>query len=132
MGRTPYLLDTHTLVWALTEPRRLSRRARAALESWDSKLIASAVSGFELANKRRIGKLADLDGLLTGYEKHVLALVSEELPITAGHALEAGRLAWDHRDPFDRIIAAQALVEGYTLVTADSAFSALPGLDILW
>ncbi|MEA5453949.1 type II toxin-antitoxin system VapC family toxin [Sinomonas sp. JGH33] len=97
-----------------------------------SPLLASAVSGYELANKRRIGKLPDLHGLLTGYEKHILALVSEELPVTGGHALEAGRLAWFHRDPFDRIIAAQALVEGYTLVTADPAFLALPGLDVLW
>ena len=132
MGRAPYLLDTHVLVGALTEPERLSRKSRNALESWDSKLVASAVSAHELSNKRRIGKITHLEGLFTGYEKHVLALVSDQIPITAQHALEAGRLAWNHRDPFDRLLAAQALVEGFTLVTADPVFSALDGLDILW
>lgn len=132
MGRAPYLLDTHVLVWALTEPERLSRKSRNALESWDSKLIASAVSAYELTNKRRIGKIKQLEGLLTGYEKHVLALVSNQIAITGQHALEAGRLDWSHRDPFDRLIAAQALVEGFTLITSDPAFSALDGLDILW
>lgn len=132
MGKPPYLLDTHALVWALTEPRRLSRKARNTLESWDSVLVASAVSAYELTYKRRMGRLPGLDGLFVGYRRHILELVGEELSITGIHALEAGQLEWEHRDPFDRLIAAQALVEGLTLITADPAFSGLEGVEVLW
>ena len=132
MGKPPYLLDTHALVWALTEPRKLSRKAKNAVESWDSVLVASAVSAYELIYKRHMGRLSGLDGLFVGYRRHVLELVGEELPISGIHALEAGQLGWEHRDPFDRLLAAQALVEGFTLVTADPAFSGLDGLEVLW
>ena len=132
MGKPPYLLDTHALVWALTEPRKLSRKAKNAVESWDSVLVASAVSAYELTYKRHMGRLSGLDGLFVGYRRHVLELVGEELPISGIHALEAGQLGWEHRDPFDRLLAAQALVEGFTLVTADPAFSGLDGLEVLW
>lgn len=132
MGRPAYLLDTHALVWGLTEPECLSDPARDALESWESRLLASAVSAYELAYKRRIGRLKGLDGLLTAYEKHALRLVSEHVPITAAHALAAGSLAWTHRDPFDRILAAQALIEAVPLVTADPAFGDVEGLEVLW
>ncbi|MDQ4489000.1 type II toxin-antitoxin system VapC family toxin [Sinomonas sp. ASV486] len=132
MGKPPYLLDTHALVWALTEPRRLSRKAKNALESWDSVLLASAASAYELSYKRRMGRLPGLDGLFVGYRRHVLELVSEEIGISGVHALEAGQLDWGHRDPFDRLIAAQALVEGFGLITADPAFRDVEGLDVLW
>ncbi|WP_369045394.1 type II toxin-antitoxin system VapC family toxin [Sinomonas sp. P10A9] len=132
MGKPPYLLDTHALVWALTEPRRLSRKAKNALESWDSVLLASAASAYELSYKRRMGRLPGLDGLFVGYRRHVLELVSEEIGISGVHALEAGQLDWGHRDPFDRLIAVQALVEGFGLITADPPFRDVEGLDVLW
>ncbi|KHL04011.1 type II toxin-antitoxin system VapC family toxin [Sinomonas humi] len=132
MAGPAYLLDTHVLVWALTEPQRLSRRARGALESWDSRLRASAVSAYELSFKHQMGRLPDLEGLFVGYQKHVLALVSDEIQVSGSHALEAGQLAWENRDPFDRLIAAQAFVEECTLITADRKFSTLSGLDVLW
>lgn len=132
MGKPPYLLDTHVLVWALTEPRKLSRKAKNALESWDSALVASAASAYELSYKRRVGRLPGLEGLFVGYRRHILELVSEEISVSGIHALEAGTLGWEHRDPFDRLIAAQALVEGLCLITADPAFGAVEGLDVLW
>ncbi|GAB4098326.1 type II toxin-antitoxin system VapC family toxin [Sinomonas halotolerans] len=132
MGRPPYLLDSHALVWALTEPRKLSRKAKNAIESWESILIASAVTAYELSYKRRAGRLPGLEGLFVGYRRHVLELTAEELPISGVHALEAGGLEWEHRDPFDRLIAAQALVEGFTLITADPVFDGLEGLEVLW
>ncbi|MDQ6739230.1 MAG: type II toxin-antitoxin system VapC family toxin [Actinomycetota bacterium] len=132
MGTATYLLDTHTVVWALTEPRKLSAKARRVIQSIDNVLVASAVTAYELSYKHHIGHLPDLDALFVGYRRHVLELTSEELPISGLHALEAGQLDWQHRDPFDRIIAAQAMIEGMPLITADPVFAGLAGLETLW
>ena len=114
------LLDTHALLWALAQPRRLSARARAAIASADSEVFVSAASAWEIAIKRAIGKLtapADLEAILdqTGIER---------LPITVSHALAAGALPLIHSDPFDRMLVAQARIEGLTLVTRDPHIAA--------
>ena len=67
-----------------------------------------------------------------GYLDHLARLRARELPITSHHALTAGALNWGHRDPFDRVIAAQCMIESLPLVTADAALSTLPGLRIVW
>lgn len=126
------LLDTHTLLWALTEPTRLGRRARRAVEDRRSTIYVSAVSGLELATKHRLGKLPHAWPVLEGFERHRDRLGAEELSITTSHALLAGSLEWDHRDPFDRLLAAQSLVEGVPLVTKDAAFTTIPGFRVLW
>ncbi len=132
MGATTYLLDSHALVWALTEPRKLSAKARRLIQSVDHVLVVSAATAYELAYKHRIGRLPDLDALFVGYRRHVLELASVELQVSGLHALEAGRLDWAHRDPFDRLIAAQALIEGLPLITADPVFADLAGLTTVW
>jgi PIN domain nuclease of toxin-antitoxin system len=109
------LLDTHALLWALAEPKRLSTTAREAITSADSVVLASSASAWEIAIKRALGKLeapADLEAVLdqTGIET---------LPITVAHALAAGALPLLHSDPFDRMLVAQARIEGLTLVTRD-------------
>lgn len=132
MGSTTYLLDTHALVWALTEPRRLSTRARRVIQSLDHHLVASAATAYELAYKHRLGRLVELDTLLLGYPRHVAELCNEELSITGMHAMTAGQLEWTHRDPFDRMLAAQAIVDSMVIITADQEFHEFPLVEALW
>jgi PIN domain nuclease of toxin-antitoxin system len=127
-----YLLDTHALLWALGEPDRLGADARSALLDPSSRVVVSAVSGWEISTKHRLGKLPQADVLLAGYVRHVRRLEADELAVTAEHALLAGSLDWPHRDPFDRMLAAQCMVESLTLLTNDAAFTALTGVRTLW
>lgn len=127
-----YLLDTHSLLWALTDPSRLGSLAHEALADRSSSLVVSAVTAWEIATKHRLGKLPQADALLGAYSRHLDRLGAERLPVSEEHALLAGRLDWAHRDPFDRMLAAQAILESLTLVTADEAFTSLPGITLLW
>ncbi|AXE39059.1 type II toxin-antitoxin system VapC family toxin [Acidipropionibacterium virtanenii] len=127
-----YLLDTHALLWALTDPSRLGPHAHEVLVNRSSSIVVSAVTAWEIATKHRLGKLPQADALLGAYGRHLDRLGAERLPVSEEHALLAGRLDWAHRDPFDRMLAAQAILESLTLVTADEAFTSLPGITLLW
>lgn len=127
-----FLLDTHVILWALTDPTRLGRGARDVIENRSSRLVVSAVSAWEIAAKHRLGKLPLADVLLGGYTKHLDRLGVIRLPVAEDHALLAGRLEWDHRDPFDRMIAAQAMIESLVIITGDPAFACCPGVSTLW
>jgi PIN domain nuclease of toxin-antitoxin system len=129
---TSLLLDTHALLWALLEPDRIPEPTRAHLGQASTDLVVSAASAWEIATKYRLGKLDGAAAVVHGYRDHLARLRARELPITAHHALTAGLLTWSHRDPFDRVIAAQAMIESLPLVTADNALSAFPGLRIVW
>ncbi|HUH05387.1 MAG TPA: type II toxin-antitoxin system VapC family toxin [Kofleriaceae bacterium] len=118
------LLDTHVLLWSATEPDRLSVEARTALEDGANDVLVSIISAWEIAIKQSLGKLelakpAEqwLPAVLerTGFEVAELGLAA---------ALRVRGLAWHHRDPFDRFLIAQALEEGYTIVTHDGVFAA--------
>lgn len=124
------LLDTHVLLWALWEPDRLSVTARQLLADPRTDLLCSAVIPWEIAIKHRRGRLPDAGPVLAGFDAHLARLGARELPISSRHALVAGSLDWEHPDPFDRMLAAQALTEGLPLVTSDPAFSTLPGLRL--
>ncbi len=126
------LLDTHVLLWWWAEPERLPASLLATLSAAEADLWVSAVSGYELAYKHRLGKLGLPEGLLTGFEAAVAAERWSPLPVSLAHSLLAGQLDTEHRDPFDRLLAAQALVENATLVTVDVAFSGIEGLQTLW
>lgn len=126
------LLDTHALLWALAEPRHLSRSAAGALRDPSNAVYVSAASAWEIATKQRLGRLPGAGPIVAAYHGHLVTLRADELAITATHALRAGGLLVDHRDPFDRLLAAQALVEGLTLVSADAVFAAFPNLTVLW
>lgn len=113
---TRYLLDTHTLIdWAIN-PNRLSTEARLAIGSGRSLIFVSAVTAIEIAIKQKLGKLnspTDIRWLLK--ENHF-----EELNVTIEHAEETLHLPLAHKDPFDRLLVAQARIEKLTLITRDS------------
>lgn len=117
-----YLLDSHALLWVLTDPARLSADARVALLERPAEVWFSAASVYELHYKAFIGKLAPFPSALASAAGEAGLL---ELPVSARHASLAGALNTPHRDPFDRILVAQALLEGLTLVTRDAAVIAL-------
>ena len=128
----PWLLDTHALLWALTAPDRLGATARRLIEDPTTELLVSAASAWEVAAKHRLGKLPRADVLVRGYAAHLSRLGARSADVTAEHALLAGGLEWDHRDPFDRILAAQCMLQGVGLITRDPVFSSVPGVRTAW
>lgn len=127
-----YLLDTHTFLWAVQEDWKLGSGARDAIENIKSKLFVSAVSAFEIANKYRIGKLPDYRYVAENCLDLIRRLGADELQISAQHAYFAAKFEWEHRDPFDRILAAQAAAENLILITNDSVFDSLSWVATLW
>ncbi len=121
-----FLLDTHLLLWAAGEPRRLSKQARALIDNPDNELLFSAASLWEVAIKRGLGrKDFKVDARLL--RRGLLDNEYRELPIISDHVVATESLPLIHRDPFDRILVAQATVEGITLLTIDSLVSQYPG-----
>lgn len=109
------LLDTHALLWWLADDPTLSAEAISAVGEAGNSVYVSAVSAWEIAIKRSIGKLRAPDNL----EDQLSAHRFTPLPIQFRHALAVGKLPHHHRDPFDRLLIAQALAEGLTIVTRD-------------
>ena len=128
------LLDTHAFLWLVGEPSKLPGRLLAALADTRNWLAVSAASAMEVSTKVRIGKLPTAAHLAESqtWAARVRQVGASPLPITHEDAILAGRLSWDHRDPFDRFLAAQALLGDMTLVSRDQAFAALSGLRTLW
>lgn len=126
------LLDTHVLLWALTRPAALSDAARELIADSRTRLVVSAASAWEIATKHRIGKLPQALSLVQAYEDHLVRLGVEDLHVSSRHALLAGTLAWEHRDPFDRMLAAQSVLESLPVVSADPVFLHVAGVRVLW
>ena len=126
------LLDTHAYVWAVSEPERLSTAARAAVADRSRQILVSAATVWEMAIKHRSGRWPEAEPFLAGHPDIVQRLGADHLDIAWADARRAGSLRWAHSDPFDRMLAAQALVHGAVLVTRDSVFDEVTGLDILW
>ena len=116
------LLDTHVLLWAATTPERLGSDL-AVLEAADSRVL-SAVCTWELAIKQRLGKLTVGSDVRTWTRRVTGELVLDHLPVTAEHAAAVEHLPDVHRDPFDRLLVAQAVAEGAVLLTADDRLTA--------
>ena len=127
-----YLLDTHTLLWFETDPARLSPGVLNQLKAFKEPVFVSAINLWELGIKFKAGKLPEAGPLVTNWFALVARLEVGDLGFSSVHSGEAASLDWEHKDPFDRALAAQARVEGLTLVTRDPAFSALPRLKTLW
>lgn len=125
------LLDTHAFVWAILSPEKLSPSASRAMKSTSNEVFVSSATAWELATKYRIGKLPQAARLLEDFESLIEDLVASHLPITADHALSAGLLPGAHRDPFDRMLAAQSQLEGLHLITRDPAFGAFD-VRVVW
>jgi len=113
------LLDTHLLLWAAFEPDRLSPTARLILQSRAVPLLFSLATVWEVAIKTSLGR-ADFSVDPGRFHRALLAEGFVELPITAPHLVRVGALSWVHRDPFDRLLVAQAIEEDLTLLTADA------------
>jgi PIN domain nuclease of toxin-antitoxin system len=125
------LLDTHTLLWWWGEPEKLSRRALRLLKDPANEVRVSSASALEIGVKTRIGKLPRGKAIIKSWNKRIGEDGFGELPVSAGHALRAGIMPGKHRDPFDRLLAAQSLIEAMPVLGCDSAISDL-GAKRVW
>lgn len=124
-----YLVDTNALVFALENPARLSAAIRAIIEDGSLDVAGSAASLYEIGNKHRLGKIAlSAETFWDGVRAMGIALT----PVVDRVFVTASSLVWANRDPFDRIIAAQALHDGAKLITSDAAFDGLGGIERVW
>ena len=125
------LLDTHALLWWLDGDRRLSRRARSVIADDDNTLVVSAASAWEISTKVRLGKLPGAIEVAAELPAIMLEQNFEPLAIAITHALRAGNLPGPHRDPFDRMLIAQAQAEDVALVSNDRVFDVY-GVRRVW
>ena len=125
------LLDTHVLLWALAEPQKLSSSARDILTDPRTDLWVSAASAWEISTKHRLGKLPGAADIIGALDRHLETLGAQRLSIDMHHAARAGSLDWDHRDPFDRMLAAQAELESLPLMSADPVFAQRAGVRLI-
>ena len=122
------LLDSHTFLWWIADDLRLSSRAGAALDDGDNELFFSTIAGYEISYKQQAGKLPPISG---GLPRRLQQAGVQLLPLSLGHALAAASLPGPHHDPWDRMMMAQAISEGLTVVTVDRQFSEY-GVPVLW
>ena len=127
----PLLLDTHALLWWLLDSPELSATARAAIAAPDQRVLVSAASAWELATKFRIGRLPEAEDIVANLPQYLRKQRFEALPISVEHALAAGQLPGPHRDPFDRLLIAQAQIERAAVVTVDGVFGEY-GAIVVW
>lgn len=121
-----FLLDTHLLLWAAGEPKRLSKPVRSLLEDADNELLFSAASLWEVAIKSALGR-KDFRVEVRLLRRGLLDNGYSELPIVSDHVVAIESLPPIHKDPFDRVLVAQATVEGITLLTNDPVVAQYPG-----
>lgn len=123
-----YLLDTHALLWWLSDDDQLSPEARDIISNRDNEIYVSAASAWEIATKFSKGRLPTASLILPDF----LGIVNQEgfleLPINSAHMVRSAMLPGEHRDPFDRILAAQAIIENMALISIDEK---IPSLGIL-
>ena len=117
-----FLLDTHTLLWCFNASPSLSSRARKLIEDGSNEILVSAVSAWEIATKVRLGKLPTGVDLIGEFELYLSHLGFDSLPISIAHAVRAGGLAGEHRDPFDRMLISQAQAENLPIISNDRIF----------
>jgi PIN domain nuclease of toxin-antitoxin system len=125
------LFDTHALLWAMISPRHLSGRVAQVVEDRGNELLVSAATAWEIATKVRLGKLPLAERLESDFERHMRRAGYRLLPIAGSTALRSGRLPGAHGDPFDRMIAAQALDLGVPVLSADAQLDQF-GIQRLW
>ena len=134
MGRpltVQVLLDTHAFLWWLGGNLRMSGAARRAIEDDANTIFVSAVSAWEITTKHRIGKLPQAQAVAFDVAGSIASQGFEELAITVDDAERAGRLPGLHRDPFDRVLIAQALARSLTIISVDRVFDGY-GVHRLW
>ena len=117
-----FLVDTHVLLWSFNGDQALSKRARQVIEDGSNEIFVSAASAWEIATKVRLGKLPTGEILIGDLERYLARLGFEELPISLAHAARAGSLLGEHRDPFDRMLVAQAQGENLPIISGHRIF----------
>lgn len=125
------LLDTHALLWALIDSPRLSRRAAAMIGDAANLMLISPATVYEICAKHMLGKLPEAANLAADFDGELAGLNFAWLPITPAHAIVAGKLEMSDRDPFDRLLIAQALVEQVALVSNETVFDRF-GVQRVW
>ena len=125
------LLDTHTFIWWANEPEKLSEKAVAACQDNSNTLMLSVVSAWEMQIKMQLGKLKINRPIEELIKTQQQANGLQVLPIELAHVFSLSNLPSHHKDPFDRLLIAQAKVEGATLVSVDPVFSSY-GVQVLW
>lgn len=125
------LLDSHAVIWFLTDDRRCSPAACAAIENEADDVLVSVASAWEIATKVRLGRWPEAAAIMTGLAQALADNDFATLDVTLEHGLLAGMLPGNHGDPFDRMLAAQARIEGVRLVTADPVFKTFD-IETLW
>ncbi len=125
------LLDTHALLWWLDGDRRLPARVKRAIQDESNGIVVSAVSAFEITTKARLGKLPGAAEVAADVPGCLASQGFADLDITVRHAQAAGSLAGEHKDPFDRMLIAQAQVEGFTMVSDEEIFDSY-GVRRFW
>ena len=125
------ILDTHTLIWILLSDPRIETRHRTELDASANQIYVSSVSAFELSTKVRIGKLMEAASLIDNFENICRDFGYLQLSVTHAHGLVSGKLKNDHRDPFDRLLAAQSIVEKMPIMTVDAKLREL-GAELVW
>ena len=125
------LLDSHAVIWFLTDDRRCSKAARAAIEDEVGDVLVSAASAWEIATKVRLGRWPEAAAIMTDLARTLADNEFATLDVTLEHGLLAGMLPGNHGDPFDRMLAAQARIEGVRLITADPVFRAFD-IETVW
>lgn len=126
-----FLLDTHTLLWWLYDDPRLSKRAREIVGDSANKVLVSSASAWEISTKHRLGKLPSAVELVRDISGWVHRAGFVELPITISHGQRAGSWPQSHRDPFDRMLAAQCALEELPLITKDAQLEDF-GIRLVW
>jgi PIN domain nuclease of toxin-antitoxin system len=125
------LLDTHTLLWATLSPSFLSRKASTIIADEANVILVSAASAWEIATKVRLGKLPGAEALEREFQEVMDRAGYTLLAIDVASALRAGRLIAEHRDPFDRMLAAQALASDLPILSTDSRLDTF-GVRRIW
>ena len=120
------LLDTHTFLWWLTESSRLSETVRRTIFDPSVEKLISAATAWEITTKHRLGKLPSADPIASDIPEAIAAQGFRELPLSVADAARAGALPGPHRDPFDRMLIAQALARDLVLISNDAAFDRYP------
>jgi PIN domain nuclease of toxin-antitoxin system len=126
-----FLLDTHALLWWLFDDPKLPKPTRQIISDPQNTMLVSSASAWEITTKHRLGKLDAANVLVTDIQGWIRKAGFEELPILIRHAQRAGSWPQDHRDPFDRMLAAQSAIEEIPLISADKKL--LPfGINVIW
>ena len=125
------LLDTHALLWWFSGDRKLSRKVRALIEQEENEVLVSAASAWEITTKYRLGRLPDAEAIALDFDRQIVLQGFTPLNITPAHGQRAGLLSGNLRDPFDRMLIAQASAENVALVSVETVFDDY-GVTRLW